>query len=95
MLINFVFQLYVTGLKLGEETELELGDLIICDASGMNFGQFTGFSTMITLAKGSPQVKVFRKHDMKTLRNTINKIGKNMYLLLSQCLFKIHSGKQV
>ena len=62
----------MSGLTLGEATELELGDLIICDSTGMYFTKFTSPSIMTTLVEGSPEVKIFRKHEMKKIHQRIN-----------------------
>lgn len=66
----------MTGLPLGEETELELGDLIICGSSGIDFSKFTSISTMKTLVQGSEEVKLFRKYDTKKAHEKIRKEGK-------------------
>ena len=74
----FYLQLYVSGLTLGEETELELGDLIICDSTGLYFTKLTSPSTMITLVQISPEVKIFRKHEMKKIHQKINEGNYNV-----------------
>ena len=79
----------MTGLTLGEETELELGDLIICDSTGMDFTKFTSPSIMTTLVGGSSQVKIFRKHEMKKIHQKINK-GKVVNIIKS-CLFILNT----
>ena len=65
----------MTGLTLGEETELELGDLIICGASGKDFSKLMSPTIMRTLVEGSSQVKIFRKYGMKKVHEKINKEG--------------------
>ena len=62
----------MSGLTLGEETELELGDLVICDSTGMDFIKLTSPSIMTPLVEWSPQVKIFRKHEMKKIHQKIN-----------------------
>ena len=71
----------MTGLTLGEEVELKLGDLIICGAYGNDFSQFSSPSIMTTLVQGSPQVKILRKHDLRKVHEKIDKEGRHLVSL--------------
>ena len=65
----------MTGLTHGEETELELGDLIFGTA-GIDFKKFDSLTTMTYLVQGGSQLKLFRKYNLKEVREKINKEGK-------------------
>ena len=65
----------MTGLTHGEETELELGDLIVGTAR-IDFEKFDGLTTMTDLVKGGSQLKLFRKYNLKKVREKISKEGK-------------------
>lgn len=61
--------------------ELELGDLIICGAYGNDFSQFDSPSNIATLVRGSPQVKILRKHDLRKVHEKIDKEGRHLVSL--------------
>ena len=72
----------MTGLITLGEVELELGDLIISRAYGDEFCRFDSLSNMTIFVQGSPQVKIFRKHDLRKVREKIDKEGRHLVSLI-------------
>ena len=59
-------QLFITGLKLEEDTSLRLADLI-CGTSGKNFNNKTSYFEMLATYKKAHVGRIFRKYDFKLI----------------------------
>lgn len=70
-------QLYVTGLALGTDVELELADLIFGVIPGFDFTKNNDYASMTNCVTTFLQVKVYRKHDFTKVHEKINKEGIN------------------